>query len=470
MDDFLRNIHTIIFKQWILNQTNKDYHLYLDKTNPNIIIIETAYSYSQIIFNEMDIIELSVTNTTNHEPEFYLHFQMQTIKHAIELFYEMLECIKKLVHKPITKILFSCSGGLTTSFFANKMNEASKLLFLDYEASAVSYNELFNVGAQYDVILLAPQISYKHAKVQEILKNKIVLKIPPQTFAKYDVGKILSLIQNAKQDYNHQTSQFQRKPIPIQKDIRCQNKILSLSIFRNSERVHIAYRLYGENNRILLNNEIIKNKVVIRDLYDVIDTVLLQFSDLKVIGISLPGIINDGYVTSANVNGLEDIDLLSLLSSRYTQKIVLGNDVNTAAVGYYASQNQYSSLTFLFQPISFFAGAGVIINGELIAGKNNLAGEIQYLPMNLSDDYLKLNKTPEGSLELVSKIIICIMSIISPEAIALCCELIPQIDDLKKEMAHYIPEQYIPPIIKIDNALEYTIVGQMILCLQSLDE
>lgn len=470
MDEFLRNIHTMIFKQWILNQTNKDYNLYLDKSNQNIIIIETTYSYSQIIFNNMNIIELSVTNTLNHEPEFYLHFQMETMKHAVELFYEMLECIKKLVHKPTTKILFSCSGGLTTSYFADKMNEASRLLFLDYEASAVSYSDLFNVGTHYDVILLAPQISYMHAKVQEILKNKIVLKIPPQAFAKYDVGKILSLIQSAKQEHKKISYEFQKKPVPIQKKIQCHVKVLSLSIFRNSERVHIAYRLYGEKNRIYLNNEIIKHKVLIRDIYDVIDTVLLQFSDLKVIGISLPGIINDGYVSSAHVNGLEDIDLLSLLSSRYTQKIVLGNDVNTAAVGYYASQNQYSSLTFLFQPISFFAGAGIIINGELVAGKNNLAGEVQYLPMNLSDNYLKLNKTPEGSLELVSKIIICIMSIISPEAIALCCELIPQIEDLKKEIAHYIPKQYIPPIIKIDNALEYTIIGQTILCLQALDE
>ena len=68
------------------------------------------------------------------------------MKHAIELFNEMLESIKKLIDRPITKILMSCSGGLTTSYFSSKMNEAAKLLYLNFEVSAIGYNELYNVG------------------------------------------------------------------------------------------------------------------------------------------------------------------------------------------------------------------------------------------------------------------------------------------------------------------------------------
>ena len=82
------------------------------------------------------------------------------------------------------------------------MNEAAKLLFFHYEASAIGYNELFNIGSEYDIILLAPQISFMHAKVQEILKDQIVLKIPPQVFAKYDVGKMISIIQEAMNNHN----------------------------------------------------------------------------------------------------------------------------------------------------------------------------------------------------------------------------------------------------------------------------
>lgn len=467
MDEFLRDIHTMIFKEWILMQDQANYKIRLDSHNANIIVIETNYSYSEVTFNTMNIIELSVTNTFTNEIEFYLHFQMKTMKHAIELFHEMLESIHKLIHRPITKILLSCSGGMTTSFFAEKMNEAAKLLYLNFEISAIGYNQLYNVGGDYDVIMLAPQISYMHAKVQEILKDQVVIKIPPQVFAKYDVGKTLGIIRDAMDQ--RKASQIEpTAPISLFKAVHNDVKILTLSLFRNSNRVHIAYRVYGEQNDILLDNEIIKSNVVIQDIFDVLDTVFLKYKDLNVIGISTPGIINDGFVSSSNVNGFGDIDLYNILTQRYQQSFIITNDVNTAAVGYYASQDRYSSITFLFQPTSFYAGAGTIINGQLIKGRLHLAGEVQYLPLNLSNDKLILNKTPEGAIELVAKTILSIISVISPDAIILSCVLIPQVHELKKELERYVPAQYVPDIIKVEDIQEYILLGLMILCARSL--
>ena len=467
MDEFLRDIHTMIFKEWVLMQDQANYKIRLDSHNANIIVIETNYSYSEVTFNTMNIIELSVTNTFTNEIEFYLHFQMKTMKHAIELFHEMLESIHKLIHRPITKILLSCSGGMTTSFFAEKMNEAAKLLYLNFEVSAIGYNQLYNVGGDYDVIMLAPQISYMHAKVQEILKDQVVIKIPPQVFAKYDVGKTLGIIRDAMDQ--RKASQIEpTASISLFKAVHNDVKILTLSLFRNSNRVHIAYRVYGEQNDILLDNEIIKSNVVIQDIFDVLDTVFLKYKDLNVIGISTPGIINDGFVSSSNVNGFGDIDLYNILTQRYQQSFIITNDVNTAAVGYYASQDRYSSITFLFQPTSFYAGAGTIINGQLIKGRLHLAGEVQYLPLNLSNDKLILNKTPEGAIELVAKTILSIISVISPDAIILSCVLIPQVHELKKELERYVPAQYVPDIIKVEDIQEYILLGLMILCARSL--
>lgn len=467
MDEFLRDIHTSIFKEWILIQKEKDCEISLDPKRDNVIIIKTKYSYSEIIFNEMNIIELSVTNLTNDEVEFYLHFQMKTMKHAIELFYEMLESIKKLLHKPIIKILMSCSGGLTTSYFASKMNEAAKLLFLDYQVDAIGYNELFNVGDQYDIIMLAPQISYMHAKVQEILKDQIVLKIPSPVFAKYDVGKTLSIIMEARRNKKERSTN-KKDPISLKKIQHHNTKILCLSLIRNSERVHIAYRLYDENNQILLDNEIIKIRMSIYDIFDIIDTVIIHYSDIKVIGLSTPGIINNGYICSTNVNCLEGYNVYKKFQEKYNQKLVISNDVNAVAVGYYASQDEYSSLSFMFQPVSSYAGVGNIIDGKLLNGYCHISGEVQYLPLDLSNDKLVLNKTPEGALELVAKTLVSVISLLAPELIVYCCGLIPQIDELYKEIEKYIPKEYIPEIRKIDYLQNYILLGQMILCAQSI--
>lgn len=468
MDEFLSDIHTMVFREWILFQKDQDYQIYVDKKDQSLIHLTTEYGKGLITFNSYNIIEFQVVNTFNDEVEFYLHFQMKTMKHAIELFQEMLDCLKKLVHKPLTKILLSCSGGLTTSFFASKMNEASRLLFLNFQVDAIAYNQLFDVGNDYDVIMLAPQISYMHAKVQEILNDQVVLKIPPQVFAKYDVGKMLAIMKEAldkKRNANVMSTRI--KPLKIHSDVQCTSKILSLSIIRNSNRIHIAYRLYGPHNQIIIDKEIIKNKILLQDFCDVIDTVLVQHPDTKMIGISVPGIIGQSSITSLAINGLEKIDI-DYLKGKYEQRMIFSNDVNAVAVGYYASQNQYKSLSVLFQPTSFYGGAGMIVNGQLITGQSNLAGEVQYLPLNLSDDVFVLNKTPEGMLELVSKIMASIVSIISPDAIILFSSLIPQIDELKIELTKYIPQEYMPDIIKINDLNEYSLLGCMIQCAQTL--
>lgn len=467
MDEFLRDIHTMLFKQWILIQDQSQCQIYLDDKNENIIDIKTNYSFSQVIFNPLNIIELSVTNTMTQNIEFYLHFQMKTMKHATELFNEMMNNILQLVDKPKIKILLSCSGGLTTSYFASKLNEAAQILDYHYEVRAIGYTDLFNVGNEYDVILLAPQISFMHAKVQEILKDKIVLKVPPQVFAKYDVVKTLQLVRHAlehqKLPHNSKTEST-IKPLQV---IPHQNtKILVLSLFRNSLRVHIAYHLYDEQNHIISSNEIIKFKISMEDIYDVIDTILLQYPRIQIIGISTPGIINNGFVASTSIIGLNNFNMYQLLKERYHQHIVIDNDVNTAAVGYYASQQQFSSLIFLFQPNNHFGGAGIIVNGQLVKGHAHIAGEVQYLPLNYSAPPQTLAKTPEGALELVSKTIVALSSVIGPEAIILSCTLIPDVDELKKMIAQYIPKKYLPRIIKIENIQEYILIGQLILCLQ----
>lgn len=468
MDEFLRNIHTIVFRQWILNQNKENFQVFNSQDDADVVIIETELSHSEITFNPMNIIELCVINKINDRPEFYLHFQMKTIKHAMQLYYEMKECIDKISSKRIVKILLSCTGGLTTGYFAEKLNDAAKLLQLDYEFSAVAYSHLYKIGQNYDVILLAPQISYMHVKVQDILSNNIVLQIPSQVFAKYDAGRVIALIQN-KLKYREEKETQIYEPLSMKQAVHTNMKILVIAMIRNTEKVQLVYRLYDEKNNILIDSVIIKTHISLEDMYDIIDTVLAQYADIKIVGLSMPGIINEGHIQSPN-DGFENLDIIGRLSAKYPLQFYLHNDVNCVAVGYYTSQNKYQSLSFLFQPITAGAGVGNICHGRLIAGKKNIAGEVQYFPLDLSDDRMTLAHTPEGTLELVSKICLALMSVIGPEAIVMFCQLIPDVDELKREMEKFIPRDYIPDIIKVDFLTDYILLGEMILAIQSYRE
>ena len=464
MDDYLREIQTAIFRKWISNQKRDYYYLYPSETDPDAIIIENEYCYSYVTFNPQCIIELCVMNKRTDEMAFYLHFQFKTLNHAISLFEEMDQCIQKMVNQPICRLLLCCSGGMTTAFFADKIKNGIKVLNLNMEVAATSYQKIYNVAQNYDVILLAPQVSYVKLQVEKVFKNKLVLKIPTQIFASYNVGALITFVEesikNKEKKYDSTV-----EPLASMMEIKTKKNILAVSINANGENSHISYRLYNNLQEIVLDSNIIKSNIKLHDVMDALDTVVLQNELIDVISIALPGVMVEGNVYSGIIEG-GNHQLKELLEKRYEKEIYMINDVNAAVVGYYASQNQYKSIAFLFQPIGRMAGSGIIVNGQLVRGMDHLAGEVALLPLKLSNDYFTLANTPEGTLELVSKNIMSIIAIVSPEAIVVYSDLILDSqdvsDEIKKSLSQYSLKVY-PKIIKVENILEYILLGAMIL-------
>jgi cellobiose-specific phosphotransferase system component IIB len=462
MDDFLREIYTTVFKQWILNQNYDDIII---KENNDTITLDTQYSHSEIIFHEMSIIELSVTNLMTNDIEFFLHFQLNTLHHGLELFNEMLDCIKKLVNKPVINILLCCTSGLTTGFFAEQINEAIELLKLNYHVDAVAYNELYHEGLNYDYIFLAPQISYMQPKIKGVLKDKVVEKIPSAIFAKYDTGEMIKLIEDVSTPIKDEID----PTLTSLKDIKKHNcNILCISVIRNSNRVHVMYNIYDRDNMCIKFDEVLKPWIGIRDIYDVIDTCIARYKNIGMIGLSLPGIIHNGYNYSSYLTDLNNKNLDSLFKNKYNIPFIYSNDINAAAVGYYASIDDEDDLSLLFQPIYYHGGIGNIINGHLFTGSHNLSGQIEYLPLNMSKEYTELVKTPEGSIELISKIIIDLCTYIDPKTIVICSQLITDINELKKEISQTIPEMFIPQIVQIEHLHKCMLLGQLVLCVKNL--
>ena len=464
LDEFYKDLYMDIFKKWICIQKDSRYRI---KEFKDFVQIESPFGIAEVTFNLYCIIELKVTSKKREELDFYLHFQMNTLKHAVSLFNEMMVCLLKLNHEAKTKVLLCCSGGLTTSYFAQEINKASKLLKNNIEVSAVGYNQLYQIGKQFDLIFLAPQVSYLHAQIQSILKDQVVMKIPPLVFARYDVGTMLNSIEKAK---NKKIKHVQEQENILKLDIKSNQQIACLTIFKNKERIHIVYRIYIQG-KVLFQNEIIKYKIHIQDICDLIDTLIIQYPKLSTISLSLPGIVDEGKISSTYISGVENENIEERLKQRYRQQIRLYNDINVAAMGYYVTHPENKNLFFLFQAISLNAGAGagVIIDGKLVEGFCHLAGEVSYLPLELSQKQEELSKTPEGTLEIVSKIILTTMYLMAPEVIVVFSELLPDFEVLEEKVKELMFHHSIPKLIKVDNVIEYMLVGQMYLCLKEAD-
>ena len=467
MGDIMEQVTQEMFKQWVLKQQLDP--LLEIKEEDNAILLETECAKGKIRFYEMNIVELSAESKIDGESVFYLHFQLNTMEHAQELFHELCDCIIKVKKEEIHKILLSCTAGFTTAFFAEKLNEAFELLGLKYHVEAVFYEELFNVAEEYELICIAPQIGYKLNEIHQRLPHANAIKIPSNIFAKYDAGEMIKLIQT----YIEKPVEAKIERPNAYRDLEHHDQpILCLNIIRNSRRTHIAYAIYDANNFVVQYDNVVKPKVYLSDIYDAIDICLVNYPDICCIGLSLPGIIHKDRFISANyVNGLNNHNLDELFTQKYHKPFIFSNDANAAAVGFYSTNTEYESISFIYQPLYYRAGIGSVVNGKLLTGAHNLSGELKLLPIELSKPFIELIKEPGGAIEIVTKQVIALMTTIDPEAIVICSSLIPDVNVIKDELLRYFGhEEYLPDLIRQERFHASLFLGQLILCIESIQK
>ena len=463
------------FKAWILAQKIPD-AIVTDAGDS--IKISTSYAAGEVNFHDLDvfIIEMILTNLADGENKFYLHFELKDLAYAQELFGEMVETLAELKNHQSVKILLSCTGGLTTSFFAQKLNEAAELLSLDFKFDAVPFHKLYNVGFDYSVILLAPQIAYQYESAAEILHDKLVLKIPPKVFASYDSSEMIQFI---RAELDKWTKTVEQRAIAKVRAglIKSDAKILSIAVMPFGRYTRIAYRIY-EKGAPILDETVIKGRLnILRDLQDILDTVSHRAVPYDTVGIAISGIANAGHL-QFNFYGDVDLNLQEILEQKYGVPVVITNNVNAAVLGYYAQQDKYENILFLSRPRNFLAsGLGLVINGRMILGAHNIAGEVKFLSREfLTDEDMEnwekyqnidWSKVPE----IIARELRAGISVVDPELICIRSEMTPYLRTIRDRLKVYIPEEYLPEFVYVrdEEMAEYVLLGQMILSLEALE-
>ena len=201
-----------LFKKWIIDHQNDDYQINVESEQK--IKLTTSYGEATIQFTDVTngtIVEFNIISYKNQEVQFYLHFELNDENHAHQPYDEMIETLIGLKDKKTTRVLLSCSSGLTTSMFADNLNSVVEMLGEDYHFDAVAYSNIYEQVENYDLILIAPQIGYMLKRLQESLPDKLVLQIPTVTFASYDAIGAIKFIQSEIENYNKEKKEEQVK-------------------------------------------------------------------------------------------------------------------------------------------------------------------------------------------------------------------------------------------------------------------
>ena len=116
--------------------------------------------------------------------------------------------------------------------------------------------------------------------------------------------------------------------------------------------------------------------------------------------------------------------------------------------------------------------AGIIINGNILRGCSNFAGEVSHLPFGINPNWSKLEENPEELSSYIASILSTFSVIINPEVIILTGTVLNTdvVSKAKRRMEKYIPKEHQTQIHLIRNASSHYMKGLFAIALEVLED
>lgn len=125
-------------------------------------------------------------------------------------------------------------------------------------------------------------------------------------------------------------------------------------------------------------------EAILSEFQEHIDTLLVEFSDyrLKRIGISCGGPLDSkkGYIYSPpNLPGWDNVPITDIFSKKYGVETAVQNDANACALAEWLMGAGKGTSNMIFLTFGTGMGSGLILNGRLYCGTNDLGGEVGHI-------------------------------------------------------------------------------------------
>jgi len=183
-----------------------------------------------------------------------------------------------------------------------------------------------------------------------------------------------------------------------------------------------------------------------------IDMLIDKFPNLKVLALGIPGVVHNGHIGFSHFEALAYFPLEEKLMDKYDLLIIAENDMNSTAIGFYESytKKKPESLAYIYYPKDGISGSGIIVNGQIVKGHSNFAGEVSFLPLPIThEEQCHIQKDNTLFSEYISKVIASINGIINPKKIVLSGYYFesPLTELIKETLTKWVPEDHRPELI-----------------------
>ena len=460
------------FRAWVLAQKVARHEVIsLDEDH---LYVDAGELQAEVNFYPLDeateIVEYLIERGEGEDPLFFLHFALDDMGRAKELFGQMSEAFEATESRKTTRVLLCCTSGLTTTLFAARLGEAAKTLSLDYEFTAVPVERALRQPDDYAAVLLAPQVAFMRQQMKKVYSQAVVFEIPARVFGSYDAGAALRLLLHALRDAQDAGTPEVR--LHSLRDLSDNRQVLIVTLFSMRDHTRIGYRLYSRGTGVA-EGVVRKPDLDFRDVEDLIETISLRgvaMDTLDAIGIAVPGVTFRRTITLPNVLD-ESYELGMSLTKKLGIPVYVDNNCNAAAVGCYVSQTEVENLVFYRHAFGHEAGGfGTVIDGKLLKGHHNLAGEPKYFENSFAYDtsFGDAIWNEDGMHELALNVISASMALVAPDAVYLAVDTVDDAEAFRDLLLEVFEDEYVPTVHIVKDYVERVYLGTLALALQKL--
>lgn len=163
-------------------------------------------------------------------------------------------------------------------------------------------------------------------------------------------------------------------------------------------------------------------KVDLEAVVGLLDDLTGRYPTLKAVALSIPGLVRDGVVEFCDLPELVGVNIEAAIRERYDFGLVMENDMNLAALGYYDEMLRSGSLVYMVIPRGLCTGAGIVVDGKLIRGQTCFAGELSFAPFGIDRDMQFAGLEADRAVDYTAKLAVTAIAMIDPSVLVIASE------------------------------------------------
>lgn len=248
-----------------------------------------------------------------------------------------------------------------------------------------------------------------------------------------------------------------------------------LSFHKENKSNHIKYTIIDLLGTPLETDTLFQTAIDYACIKHLLGGLITKYTHITVISVGIPGILDKHQtIISCDLIELNGINLPDRIKKDFGLNAVVENDMNLTAFGLYTEKHYKASHSVV--AASFYenvcSGAGITINGEIIKGRSNFAGEVSYLPFQPENNKrIKLPLAKIENAQIIARTICAFITILNPDVILLSGSSISItiMGAIAEHCAKLIPEQHMPELTYAQNTDSYYLSGLTEKALQDIN-